>query len=249
MLVVAAHHVEEPRGVVADLAAQHPGQSGYSLIRRGRQAFTARVAAADLAQKTLDVQYFLWEPDATGRLLSEHLLRAADRGVRVRILVDDVGTKANDETLLTLDAHPNIEIRLFNPVANRSFRGLGLLADFSRTNRRMHNKAFVADNQRAVVGGRNIGDEYFEASGDVAFGDLDPELAQQTSQKLGVGQARHIGQQQRLIGQDRGGHQLEGGVLGAADRNASVQTGAAGDGDAVHIVSCGPEQGARGSVL
>ncbi|HSQ71873.1 MAG TPA: phospholipase D family protein, partial [Rubrivivax sp.] len=117
--------------------------------------------------------YYIWHDDLTGRLFANALLRAADRGVRVRILLDDVGTKANDELLLSLDAHPQIEIRLFNPVASRTFRGLGMLTDFSRTNRRMHNKAFVADNQRAVLGGRNIGDEYFEASGDVAFGDLD----------------------------------------------------------------------------
>jgi putative cardiolipin synthase len=128
---------------------------------------------AEAAERSLDVQYYIWHDDLTGRLFTNALLRAADRGVRVRILVDDVGTKANDETLLTLDAHPKIEVRLFNPVASRTFRGLGMLTDFSRTNRRMHNKAFVADNQRAVLGGRNIGDEYFEASGDVAFGDLD----------------------------------------------------------------------------
>ena len=128
---------------------------------------------AEVAERSLDVQYYIWHDDLTGRLFANALLRAADRGVRVRILVDDVGTRANDETLLALDAHPQVEIRLFNPVASRSFRGLGMLTDFTRTNRRMHNKAFVADNQRAVLGGRNIGDEYFEASGDVSFGDLD----------------------------------------------------------------------------
>ena len=109
------------------------------------------------------MQYYIWHDDLTGRLFADALLRAADRGVRVRVLVDDVGTKANDNNLLALDSHPNIEIRLFNPVASRAFRGLGMLTDFSRMNRRMHNKSFVADNQRAVLGGRNIGDEYFEA--------------------------------------------------------------------------------------
>jgi len=93
--------------------------------------------------------------------------------VRVRVLLDDVGARADDETLLRLDAHDHIEIRLFNPVASRSFRGLGMVGDFARVNRRMHNKAYVADNQAAILGGRNIGDEYFEASGEVAFGDLD----------------------------------------------------------------------------
>jgi putative cardiolipin synthase len=149
------------------------GQSGFRPLPNGVDALVVRMLLADAAERSLDVQYYIWHNDLTGRLFTDALLRAADRGVRVRVLVDDVGTKANDETLLTLDAHPNIEIRLFNPVASRTFRGLGMLTDFSRTNRRMHNKAFVADNQRAVLGGRNIGDEYFEAAGDVAFGDLD----------------------------------------------------------------------------
>jgi putative cardiolipin synthase len=151
----------------------HPGQSAFRPLPNGVEALVARMVLAEAAERSLDVQYYIWHDDLTGRLFTHALLRAADRGVRVRILVDDVGTKANDETLLSLDAHTGIEIRLFNPVASRTFRGLGMLTDFSRINRRMHNKAFVADNQRAVIGGRNIGDEYFEAHGDVAFGDLD----------------------------------------------------------------------------
>ena len=151
----------------------HPGESGFLPLPNGVDALGARIHLADMAERSLDVQYYIWHDDLTGRLFGDALLRAADRGVRVRILVDDVGTKANDDNLLSLDSHPNVEIRLFNPVASRTFRGMGMLTDFSRVNRRMHNKAFVADNQRAVVGGRNIGDEYFEAHGDVAFGDLD----------------------------------------------------------------------------
>ncbi len=151
----------------------HPGESGFLPLPNGVDALVTRLHLADAAERSLDVQYYIWHDDLTGRLFGNALLRAADRGVRVRILVDDVGTKANDATLLSLDSHPNVEIRLFNPVASRTFRGLGMLTDFSRVNRRMHNKAFVADNQRAVVGGRNIGDEYFEAHDDVAFGDLD----------------------------------------------------------------------------
>jgi cardiolipin synthase C len=151
----------------------HPGQSGCRPLPNGVDALVARLLLAASAQRSLDAQYYIWHDDLTGRLFADALLRAADRGVRVRVLLDDVGTSANDDTLLSLDAHPNIEIRLFNPVAMRSFRGLGMLTDFSRVNRRMHNKAFVADNQRALLGGRNIGDEYFEAHGDVSFGDLD----------------------------------------------------------------------------
>jgi putative cardiolipin synthase len=156
-----------------DRVEAHAGDSGFRPLPVGVDALVARIVLADVAERSLDVQYYIWHDDLTGRLFTDALLRAADRGVRVRILVDDVGTKANDQVLLSLDSHANVQIRLFNPVALRNFRGLGMLSDFARTNRRMHNKAFVADNQRAVLGGRNIGDEYFEAQLDVAFGDLD----------------------------------------------------------------------------
>jgi len=151
----------------------HPGENGFRPLRSGVDALLARIALADAAVRSLDVQYYIWHDDLTGRHFANALLRAADRGVRVRILLDDVGVRANDENLLHLDAHAHIEIRLFNPVASRTFRGLGMLADFSRLNRRMHNKLYVADNQVAILGGRNIGDEYFEAHGEVVFGDLD----------------------------------------------------------------------------
>ena len=151
----------------------HPGESGFRPLPNGVDALLARMVLAEAAERSLDVQYYIWHDDLTGRHFANALLRAADRGVRVRILLDDVGVRASDETLLSLDAHPNIEIRLFNPVASRSFRSLGMLTDFSRVNRRMHNKSFIADNQRAILGGRNIGDEYFGAQSEVAFGDLD----------------------------------------------------------------------------
>lgn len=149
------------------------GPNGVHLMLRGQDAFLARLALADLAERSIDAQYYIWHGDQTGRLLLAALLRAADRGVRVRVLIDDVGSAANDMGLLLLDAHPNVEVRLFNPVASRSARRLGLLFDFARTNRRMHNKSFTADNQFTIVGGRNIGDEYFEAQSEVDFGDLD----------------------------------------------------------------------------
>ncbi|WP_310447601.1 phospholipase D family protein [Thiobacillus sp.] len=150
-----------------------PGDNGFLPLKSGVDALLARIVLADAAQRSLDVQYYIWHDDLTGRIFAHALLRAADRGVRIRVLLDDVGARANDETLLAIEAHPNIEVRLFNPLASRSLRGLGMLTDFSRVNRRMHNKAFVADNQAAILGGRNIGDEYFDASSDVAFDDLD----------------------------------------------------------------------------
>jgi putative cardiolipin synthase len=158
---------------VAGLAAQHPGESGLAIIRQGRMAFTTRVALADLAEKTLDVQYFLWESDATGLILGDRLLRAADRGVRVRILIDDVNLKDRDAGIAALDAHPNVEIRLFNPFAHRGSHLLGFLTDFDRVNHRMHNKLMVMDNALAIVGGRNMSDPYFEVDPRANFRDLD----------------------------------------------------------------------------
>jgi putative cardiolipin synthase len=161
-------------GKKIQLAQQnHPGKSGFHLLPNGVDALLARLVLAEKAEFSLDVQYYIWHRDLAGALFAQAMLRAADRGVRVRILLDDVGARANDQTLLTLESHPNIQIRLFNPVASRSFRNLSMLLDFSRVNRRMHNKAFIADNQAAIIGGRNIGDEYFDAPGEVVFGDLD----------------------------------------------------------------------------
>ena len=111
--------------------------------------------------------------DATGRIFAEHLLRAADRGVRVRILVDDVNLEDRDDSLAALDAHPNIEIRIFNPFPHRFSQVLGFLTDFNRVNHRMHNKLVVLDNSLAIVGGRNMSDHYFEVDPVFNFRDLD----------------------------------------------------------------------------
>ena len=153
--------------------AAHPGKSGLHPFSDARDALAARLILADAAERSLDVQYFTWNKDMVGRALLERLFRAADRGVRVRLLLDDLGTVPSDGVLLTIDSHPNIEVRMFNPVAMRSLRMLGIVADFARINRRMHNKSFLADGQVAIVGGRNIGDEYFGASAAANFADLD----------------------------------------------------------------------------
>jgi cardiolipin synthase C len=154
-------------------AAAHPGQSGFAILPDGSRAFTARIAMTELAEKTLDLQYFIWDADTTGRILAERLVRAADRGVRVRILVDDLNLKGRDAVLAALDGHANIEIRLFNPFAHRSAHWLDFIADFDRVNHRMHNKLFVMDNAVVIVGGRNIGNHYFEVHQQVNFRDLD----------------------------------------------------------------------------
>src|SRR4030095_16880106 len=158
---------------LAGLAAQHPGESGVAIIRRGRPAFTARVVLADLAEQTLDVQYFLWAPDATGVILADHLLRAAGGGGGCGIVIDDVNLKERAAGVAALDAHPNVEIRLFNPFAHRGSHLFGFLVDFDRVNHRMHNKLMVMDNALAIVGGRNMSDPYFEVDPRANFRDLD----------------------------------------------------------------------------
>ena len=158
---------------VDPLAAAHPGLSGFLAFEDPHDAFAARVLLAGAAERSIDAQYFVWHDDAVGTLMWEALWQAAQRGVRVRLLLDDAGTAGLDPVLAALDAHPNIELRLYNPFPTRGPRALGYLTDFSRLNRRMHNKAFIADNQAGVVGGRNIADEYFGAAEGLGFADLD----------------------------------------------------------------------------
>ena len=158
---------------IAPAVAQHPGRSGVYPLLDSRDAFAARALLARAAERSLDVQYYIWKDDLSGRLLFEALHQAAGRGVRVRLLLDDNGVAGLDETLAALDAHPNIEVRLFNPFMNRGVRWLGYLTDFTRLNRRMHNKSFTADSQATIVGGRNVGDEYFDAAEGMVFVDLD----------------------------------------------------------------------------
>ena len=158
---------------VSPLVAAHPGVSGIHPLQDAREAFAARALLAGVADRSLDVQYYIWRKDLTGTLLFASLVAAADRGVRVRLLLDDNNTLGLDPTLAALDSHPNIEVRLFNPFVFRRARLLGYATDFQRLNRRMHNKSFTADNQATIVGGRNVGDEYFGATNGVLFADLD----------------------------------------------------------------------------
>ncbi len=149
------------------------GQSGFAIVPDALTAMALRLSGARLAERNIDLQYYLFKADKAGLLLVNELLEAADRGVRVRLLVDDVLTKGTDRGMVAMDAHPNIEIRVFNPFARRSARALNFLGDFGRLNRRMHNKSFTADNQFTIIGGRNIGDEYFAGHEAANFGDLD----------------------------------------------------------------------------
>jgi cardiolipin synthase C len=158
---------------VAQRAARQPGLSGFAVVRDGRDAFTARIGLADLAERSLDLQYYIWESDTTGRILATKLVGAAERGVRVRLLLDDNGLADRDFGFAILDGHPNIEIRVFNPFTHRSLHALDFATSFDRLNQRMHNKVMIADGAVAVVGGRNIGDHYFGVNPQANFRDLD----------------------------------------------------------------------------
>ena len=147
--------------------------NGIYPLHDGLDAFTSRLLMIDSASVSIDLQYYLYHDDETGKLLTLHLYNAAERGVRVRLLVDDMTTKGRDLGILNLAAHPNISIRIFNPADDRTFRNIAFLNNFSRLNHRMHNKSLTIDNLVSVVGGRNIGDEYYSANHNVEFGDFD----------------------------------------------------------------------------
>ncbi len=155
----------------------HPGESGFRVLPVGTDALQMRIALARAATRTLDMQYYIATEDTTGKLLLGAALYAADRGVRVRMLVDDLNFKDIDQVMASLNSHPNIEIRVFNPfgAAQRGVfaRTADLVTKIDRFTRRMHNKAMIADNQLAIVGGRNLGDEYFSASPTLQFRDID----------------------------------------------------------------------------
>ena len=148
-------------------------QSAVYRLDSGSDALGARVGLIDRAEKTVDIQSYLIKDDLSGNLVALHLGQAADRGVRVRLLMDDALTDEVDSGLLSLDEHENIEVRVFNPFPRRRSRFISLLANFNILNRRMHNKSFTVDNQVTIVGGRNIADEYYQTGGKTEFIDED----------------------------------------------------------------------------
>lgn len=164
----------------AALAGQHPGQSGVLLLDTGIEALRQRDGLIEAAMQTIDAQYYIWNADASGHYLAARLLTAAERGVRVRIILDDINVAGRDEAIARLAAHPNVQVRIYNPTGARQgfLRVLGFIGDFSRLNRRMHNKSFTVDKVVTIVGGRNVGDEYF---------DLDPETNFRDRELLAVG--------------------------------------------------------------
>jgi putative cardiolipin synthase len=166
-----------PSLYIARELAAHAGLSGFRLLTKSNNALMSRVALADQAQHSIDLQYYIFNNDATGRLLAQRLLQAADRGVRVRMLIDDINSGDAGSMLETLSLHKNIQVRFFNPFHTRDpsllSKAAQLMLEGRRLNRRMHNKAFIVDGWAAVIGGRNIGDEYFDAGAEANFRDLD----------------------------------------------------------------------------
>ena len=156
--------------------APPPGKkdrSGIVPLLDGPDAFATRGALIRAAEVALDVQYYIWQRDATGLILLDELRKAAERGVRVRLLLDDNGITGLDADLAALDALPGVEVRLYNPFILRRPKLLGFAFDFTRLNRRMHNKSLTADGAVSILGGRNIGDVYFGFGEGVQFIDLD----------------------------------------------------------------------------
>lgn len=178
----ATHALSDPEATplgqaLAPLVAAHAGQSGFRLLTDGTDALQMRITLARAATKTLDLQYYIATEDTTGRLLLAAALYAADRGVRVRLLVDDLNFKDTRRLMAALSTHPQIEVRVFNPFGSEHTsvfsRTETFLTRIDRFTRRMHNKAMIADGEVAIVGGRNLGDEYFSASPKLQFRDLD----------------------------------------------------------------------------
>lgn len=153
--------------------AVNPGKSGVLLLGKGLDAFVARAVLARLSEKSLDIQYYMYHQDTVGGLLTYEVLNAADRGVRVRMLIDDIYGNKDEDTWVELDAHENIEVRIWNPWKRDRSRMIQSIFRAAKINYRMHAKTFTADNQATILGGRNIGDEYFNADTDVAFADID----------------------------------------------------------------------------
>lgn len=155
------------------LSQKYPEKSGFFVLSDGIEALSARLHLIGSAEKVIDIQYYIWHDDSVGKIMQYYLLKAADRGVKVRLLLDDMDTAGKDERLLALDQHPNIQVRTFNPFPNRNSRWKDFLTAAVRVNHRMHNKTITADRSASILGGRNIGDEYFNASTLVNFADVD----------------------------------------------------------------------------
>ncbi|QMT32506.1 phospholipase D family protein [Alysiella filiformis] len=178
-IYIPTQHAPRLEQVLQLPSVQHtaPPNAHVHILDKAQDAFVARATLIDHADVSLDLRYYIWRDDVSGRLLLQKLWQAAQRGVRVRLLLDDNNTRGMDNILFALNQHDKIEVRLFNPFLNRRWRALGYLSDFPRVNRRMHNKSFTADNRVSIIGGRNVGDEYFHTHAETLFSDMDVLLS------------------------------------------------------------------------
>jgi len=165
--------------IISPLREQNPELTGYHVLYDPLEAIAARINLIEKAEKTLDLQYYIWDNDKIGALALYKIIEAADRGVKVRLLIDDNNAGKMEGVYLALDQHPNIEVKLFNPYRFRSMRPIDMVIDLKRINRRMHNKTFTADNQISLIGGRNMSNQYYNVSDNYQFSDVDVMLVGQ----------------------------------------------------------------------
>ena len=170
--------------IILPLRAQNPNLTGYHVLYDPLEALAARIHLIDKAEKTLDLQYYIWDNDKIGSLALHSIIKAADRGVKVRLLMDDNNAKKMEGIYLALDQHKNIDVRLYNPYRFRHYRAMDMVLDLKRINRRMHNKSFIADNQIALIGGRNMSNQYYNVSDNYQFSDVDVMLVGSASDEI-----------------------------------------------------------------
>ncbi|MDM1291633.1 phospholipase D family protein [Acinetobacter indicus] len=170
--------------IVLPLREKNPQLTGYRVLYDPLEALSARLYLIDKAEETLDLQYYIWDNDKIGALALHSIIRAADRGVKVRLLVDDNNAKKMEGIYLALDQHSNIDVKLYNPYRFRKYRAMDMVLDLKRINRRMHNKSFIADNQIALIGGRNMSNQYYNVSDSYQFSDVDVMLVGSASDEI-----------------------------------------------------------------
>ena len=170
--------------IVTPLRDANPGLTGYHVLYDPLEALAARLELINKAEKTLDLQYYIWDNDKIGSMALHSIIQAADRGVKVRLLIDDNNSKKMEGIYLALDQHANIEVKLFNPYRFRHYRAMDMVLNLKRINRRMHNKSFIADNQIALIGGRNMSNQYYNLSDNYQFSDVDVMLVGSASDEI-----------------------------------------------------------------
>lgn len=163
--------------IITPLRDANPGLTGYRVLFDPLEALAARLELIEKSEKTLDLQYYIWDNDKIGSMALHSIIEAADRGVKVRLLIDDNNAKQMEGIYLALDQHTNIDVRLYNPYRFRHYRAMDMVLNLKRINRRMHNKSFIADNQIALIGGRNMSNQYYNVSDNYQFSDVDVMLA------------------------------------------------------------------------